>query len=71
MVGTWESADLDLHGFVRNPTNHFVSYDYPDEQFRFTVFRGVNNSGVISAFAQDPAGGGGKTLFGFIARMSR
>jgi hypothetical protein len=70
MVGAWEDAGGDMHGFVRTTTGHFISYDYPDEQFRFTLFRGINNSGVINGFAQDPAGGPG-TLFGFIARVVR
>jgi hypothetical protein len=66
MVGTWEDAAGDFHGFLRNPTNHFVSYDYPDDQYRFTIFTGINNSNVISGLIQDPATSG--AIHGFIAR---
>jgi hypothetical protein len=69
IVGTFEAADLNLHGFVRTAGNHFIPYDYPDEQFNFTVFRGINNSGVINGFAQGEGNRG--SLFGFIARFVR
>jgi hypothetical protein len=66
MVGGWQDAGGDVHGFLRNPTNHFISYDYPDEQYRFTAFGGINNSKVISGWIQDPATSG--ALHGFVAR---
>lgn len=69
IVGTFEAADLNLHGFVRTAGSHFIAYDYPDKQFNFTVFRGINNSGVINGFAQGE--GNTRSLVGFIARFVR
>ncbi len=66
IVGAWQDAAGDLRGFVRNPTNHFISYDYPDSQYRFTIFADINNSNLISGFIQDPATSG--AIHGFIAR---
>jgi uncharacterized membrane protein len=67
MVGTWQDAAGDLHGFIRTSSNHFISYDYPDDQYRFTIFAGINNSNVISGFIQDPATSG--AIHGFIAHI--
>ncbi len=69
VVGAWSDAAGDFHGFLRNSANHFISYDYPDDQYRFTLFTGINNSNLISGFIQDPATSG--AIHGFVARFGR
>lgn len=67
MVGDYGTFGLEDFGFVLKNRAHFISYDYPDEGEHFTIFGGVNNSGVISGFFQDFSGGG---THAFIARVS-
>lgn len=68
MVGFYLTPDLAGHGFVLQNSGRFTSYDYPDDGASFTIFRGINNSGVISGFFQDFSGGG---THAFIARFVR
>lgn len=67
MVGDYGTVGFEDFGFVLKNRVHFLSYDYPDEGEHFTIFGGVNNSGVISGFFQDFSGLG---THAFIARVS-
>ena len=68
MVGAWEDLGFKTHALVRSQTNQFLSYDYPDAQFPFIMFRGINNSNLISGYIQDPSAG---ATHGVIARIGR
>jgi hypothetical protein len=69
IVGTYTKAGFITSGLVVQNLNLFTSYDHPDALNNVTVFRGINNSNIISGFYLEDASGSG--VHAFIARFAR
>jgi hypothetical protein len=68
MVGDYGTLSFERFAMVVQNLKHFVSYDYPDESEHATLFRGVNNSNLISGFY---ANSDGSATHAFIAHFGR
>ena len=61
LVGTYRDPSLVWHAFLLRLPHRFLSYDYPGGDY--SIFRGINNSGLISGDATTD------TTHAFIARV--